>query len=85
MSTLSDLTEKEIAHCITALCLYCRESVNRMKLREFGGLRLFIELLNNPDQGKIHDRIINSLLQFAYDDLGMRVLQHYGLIPCLVR
>ncbi len=23
------LTEREFAHCVTALCLYCRESVNR--------------------------------------------------------
>ena len=24
-----DLTPKEVAHAVTALCLYCRESVNR--------------------------------------------------------
>ena len=78
------LTPKEVAHAVTALCLYCRESVNRMKLREHGGLRLFIKLLNDASKESLHDRIVNSLLQFAYDDLGLKVLQHYGIIPCLV-
>ena len=78
------LTPKEVAHAVTALCLYCRESVNRMKLREHGGLRLFIKLLNDASKESLHDRIVNSLLQFAYDDLGLRVLQHHGIIPCLV-
>jgi hypothetical protein len=85
MSTNNDLTSKEVAHSVTALCLYCRESVNRMKLREFGGLKLFITLLNDDRKKSLHNRIINSLLQFAYDDLGLRVLQHYGIVPCLVR
>lgn len=55
-----------------------------MKLRECGGLALFIRLLNDPSKESLHDRVINSLLQFAYDDLGLRVLQHHGIIPCLV-
>ena len=55
-----------------------------MKLREYGGLALFIRLLNDPSKESLHDRVINSLLQFAYDDLGLRVLQHHGIIPCLV-
>ena len=57
---------------MTALCLYCRESVNRMKLREFGGLRLFVTLLGDDENKSLHNRILNSLLQFAYDDQGLK-------------
>ncbi len=62
-SPSSPLSERETAHCVTALCLYCRESVNRMKLRECGGLRLFVRLLGERDKARMHDRIVNSLLQ----------------------
>jgi len=81
----SSLSEKEKAHSVTALCLYCRESVNRMKLREFGGLRLFVALLDDQESSALHERIVNSLLQYAYDDLSLRVLQHVGLVKSLVR
>ena len=29
------LTPKEVAHAVTALCLYCRESVNRKVIQNF--------------------------------------------------
>ena len=29
---------------VTALCLYCRESVNRVKLREGGGCKLLVQV-----------------------------------------
>ncbi len=79
------MSPKEIAHCVTALCLFCRESVNRVKLREFGGLKLFVSILDNADRASLHDRILNSLLQFTYDDLGLRQLQADGLVLSLVR
>ncbi len=79
-----ELSEREAAHCVTALCLFCRESVNRMKLRECGGLRLFVRLLGDPSKSRLHDRVINSLLQYSYDDASLLVLQEEGLVPKLI-
>ena len=73
---------------INALCLYCHESVNRMKIRDAGGLRLFVSILQDQDNNKdkaVKDKIIKSLMQFAYDDLSLKVMQHVGLVPALVR
>jgi len=80
----TDLTPKETGHVITALCLYCRESVNRVKLRELGGCRVLVEVLNDETLSNLHDRVINSLLQFMYDNHSLNVLMSSGLIPSLV-
>ncbi len=69
---------------ISALCLYCHESVNRMKIRDAGGLRLFVSILQNGEK-MVQNKIIKSLMQFAYDDLSLKVLQYVGLVPALVK
>lgn len=80
------LSANDFLRTITALCFYCHESVNRMKLRDTGGLRLFVNILGgrSEDLTVIHYKIIKSLMQFAYDDLGLKVLQNEGLVPALV-
>ena len=79
------LSQGDFFRTISALCLYCHESVNRMKIRDGGGLRLFVAILHDPKRKKIiKDKIIKSLMQFAYDDLSLKVLQHVGLVPALV-
>ena len=71
---------------VTALCLYCRESVNRVKLREGGGCRLLVEVLRSrqPALMVLHDRVLNSLLQFIYDNRSLNVLMDHGLVLGLV-
>lgn len=78
------LSSKEIAHCVTALCLFCRESVNRMKIRECHGLRLIVAILNDFTLYKLFDRIVNSLLQFSFDSASLSTLQNEGLVQTLV-
>jgi len=78
-------TDKETGHMVTALCLYCRESVNRVKLRELGGCRVLIQVLDSDRLVHLHDRVINSLLQFMYDNHSLNVLMSAGLIPSLVK
>ena len=75
-----------LACVVTALCLYCRESVNRVKLREGGGCRLLVEVLvsRQPAIVDLHDRVINSLLQFIYDNHSLNVLMDCGLVFALV-
>ena len=60
---------------VSALCLYCHESVNRMKIRDAGGLRLFVTILQDDVKATkiVKDKIIKSLMQFAYDDLSLKV------------
>jgi len=72
---------------ITALCLYCRESVNRVKLREVAGCKLFVEVLSSDEEEmlKLQDMVLNSLLQFIYDNHSLNVLMNEGLIPSLVQ
>ena len=55
-----------------------------MKLRNLGGCRLFVNVLNDPTRASLHDRVINSLLQFTYDNQSLNVLMNEGLIPSLV-
>ena len=97
---MDDLSEKEIEHAVTALCLLCSESVNRPKVRESGGLAVFVRILGDiskvqSDQiclkiaskfciwslclkVKLHDRIVNSLHRFAYDEESLQRLQNEG-------
>ena len=55
-----------------------------MTLRNLGGCRLFVNVLNDPTRSSLHDRVINSLLQFTYDNQSRNVLMNEGLIPSLV-
>ena len=42
---VSRRVEGRMVGCVvTALCLYCRESVNRVKLREGGGCKLLVQV-----------------------------------------
>ena len=80
------LSPGDFFRTISALCLYCHESVNRMKIRDAGGLRLFVAILQDEAKDKIiKDKIIKSLMQFAYDDSSLKVLQYVGLVPALVK
>ena len=81
------LSQNDFFRTINALCLYCRESVNRMKIRDAGGLRLFVSILQDPEKNKlaVKNKIIKSLMQFSYDDMSLKVLQHVGLVPALVK
>ena len=55
-----------------------------MKLRESGGCAVFVYVLTSPTSESMHDRVINSLLQFMYDNHSLNVFMSVGLIPSLV-
>ena len=56
----------------------------RLRLRESGGCAVFVNVLTTPLAKSMHDRVINSLLQFMYDNHSLNVLMSAGLIPSLV-
>ena len=71
---------------VRTLCLYCRESVNRVRMREGGGCSVLVSVLASPStETVIRDTVLRSLLQFLYDNHSLNVLMSEGLIPCLVR
>ncbi|XP_023930081.1 armadillo repeat-containing protein 5 [Lingula anatina] len=69
---------------ITALCLCCRDSVNRVRLRESAGLKLLLQLLSSEDYSQCHTQIICSLTCFLYDELSLEVLLKEGMVKGLL-
>ena len=70
---------------VRTLCLYCRESVNRVRMREGGGCAVLVSVLASPEQpAAVRDTVLRSLLQFLYDNHSLNVLMSEGLVPCLV-
>merc|ERR1712098_530076 len=72
---------------IRTLCLFCRESVNRVRMREGGGCGVLVSILASGDNQprELRDTVLRSLLQFLYDNHSLNVLLSEGLVPCLVK
>jgi len=72
---------------IRTLCLFCRESVNRVRMREGGGCGVLVSILASGDKQprELRDTVLRSLLQFLYDNHSLNVLLSEGLVPCLVK
>ena len=70
------LSSKQFFQGVNALCLYCQESVNRLKLRELGGLQYFVSVIssNKPHHRAVHKKILESLVRFGYDNISMKVI-----------
>ena len=56
-----------------------------MKLRELGGCRVLVLVLQGTQYTALHNRVVNSLLQFMYDNHSLNVLMSCGLIFSLLR
>ncbi|XP_062840089.1 armadillo repeat-containing protein 5 [Anolis carolinensis] len=69
---------------VKALCLLCREAVNRSRVREAGGLELLLSLLRDRCQSSSHARVVVAFVAFFYDEEALEVLQAGGLVPLLV-
>ncbi|XP_041038069.1 armadillo repeat-containing protein 5 [Carcharodon carcharias] len=69
---------------LRALCLCCREAVNRARVREEGGLDLLLALLKEPGHRASRPRILAALLGFFYDQPAMDYLHARGLVPVLL-
>ncbi|XP_029052676.1 armadillo repeat-containing protein 5 [Osmia bicornis bicornis] len=69
---------------LVSLCLFCREAVNRAKIRIGSGLELMLSLLKDPDNEKYHPMLLHALAQFVYDDLSIAIMVKNGLLDILV-
>ncbi|XP_068100247.1 armadillo repeat-containing protein 5 [Hyperolius riggenbachi] len=68
---------------VRALCFCCREAVNRLRLRELGGLDLLLDLLRNPQYQCVHHRITAAFLHYCHDPTALSLLGLGGLAPLL--
>lgn len=67
-----------------ALCLCCKEAVNRAKVKESGGLEVLIGFLAAHKTHPLSRLVILACADFVFDESAMEQLQELGLVPLLV-
>ncbi|KAI1884756.1 hypothetical protein AGOR_G00229780 [Albula goreensis] len=67
-----------------ALCLCCKEAVNRMKVKESGGLEVLISFLSANQSHPLSRLAVCAFVDFVYDESALEQLQGLGLVPLLV-
>lgn len=69
---------------LVSLCLFCREAVNRARIRMASGLELMLSLLKDTENEKYHPMLLHALAQFVYDDPSITIMVKNGLLDVLV-
>ncbi|XP_078017832.1 armadillo repeat-containing protein 5 [Epinephelus lanceolatus] len=69
---------------LKALCLCCKEAVNRAKVKESGGLEVLIGFLAAHQSHPLSRLVILACVDFVFDESAMEQLQELGLVPLLV-
>lgn len=67
-----------------ALCLCCKEAVNRAKVKESGGLEVLISFLAAHQNHPLTRLAILACVDFVYDEAALEQLQELGLVQLLV-
>lgn len=69
---------------LKALCLCCKEAVNRAKVKQSGGLEVLIGFLSAHQTHPLSRLAILACVDFVFDESAMEQLQELGLVPLLV-
>uniref|UniRef100_A0A3P9M6L8 Armadillo repeat containing 5 n=1 Tax=Oryzias latipes TaxID=8090 RepID=A0A3P9M6L8_ORYLA len=69
---------------LKALCLCCKEAVNRAKVKESGGLEVLTSFLASHQNHSLSRLAILACVDFVFDEAAMEQLQELGLVPLLV-
>ncbi|KAG8006498.1 Armadillo repeat-containing protein 5 [Nibea albiflora] len=69
---------------LKALCLCCKEAVNRAKVKESGGLEVLTGFLAAHQSHPLSRLAILACVDFVFDESAMEQLQELGLVPLLV-
>lgn len=69
---------------LKALCLCCKEAVNRAKVKENGGLEVLMKFLSTHHNHPLSRFAILACVDFVFDESAMEQLQELGLVPVLV-
>lgn len=67
-----------------ALCLCCKEAVNRTKVMESGGLEVLVKFLSSHPSHPLSMLAILALVDFVLSESALDQLQELGLAPLLV-
>ncbi|XP_057673503.1 armadillo repeat-containing protein 5 [Corythoichthys intestinalis] len=67
-----------------ALCLCCKEAVNRAKVKESGGLEVLVGFLAAHPSHPLARLAILACVDFVFDESAVEQLQDLGLVPLLV-
>lgn len=68
----------------SSLCRYSQESVNRVRIRESGGLPLLVQVLSDQSRKELWSCCVCAILQFRYDEPSLAVLWSLDLVPTLL-
>ncbi|XP_031718246.1 armadillo repeat-containing protein 5 [Anarrhichthys ocellatus] len=69
---------------LKALCLCCKEAVNRAKVKESSGLEVLIGFLAAHQSNPLSRLAILACVDFVFDESAMEQLHELGLVPLLV-
>lgn len=84
-SQLSDnLNSSFSAEAIMSLCLFSREAVNRLRIRDAGGLEIILKLLVEIQYETYHAILLHALTQFVYDEESIAIMIKNGIVNVLV-
>lgn len=72
------------ASLFSALCRYSQESVNRIRVRECGGLCLLVEVLRDTERKDLWPCTVCAILQFRYDSGSLELLWDSELISVIM-
>lgn len=67
-----------------AVCLCCKEAVNRVKVKESGGLEVLIGFLSAYRNHPLTRLAVLACVDFVYDEAALEQLQELGLVSLLV-
>ncbi|EEC12275.1 hypothetical protein IscW_ISCW009898 [Ixodes scapularis] len=73
------LSKPSYGALFSALCRYSQESVNRIRVRETGGLSLFVDVLASKDKKDMWQCTTCAILQFRYDEPSLEKLWDLNL------
>ncbi|KAJ3600514.1 hypothetical protein NHX12_031495 [Muraenolepis orangiensis] len=68
---------------LKALCLCCKEAVNRAKVKACGGLETLVGFLAAHGSHPLSRMAIVACVDFVYDEAALEQLQELGLVPLL--
>lgn len=81
---LSSSSSSSSWESLVSLCLFCREAVNRAKIRSGSGLEAILALLTEIEYERYHPMLLHALGQFMWDDLSIPIMVKNGLVDVLV-
>ena len=70
---------------INSLCLSCKESLNRVRIRDHAGLELLIKVLSEDSLHHIHNRVISAMLCFLYDEMSINIMLKNNVISVFMK